>query len=178
MTILSFLFSTSYYLGWTLLFLAVCAAGLLYFCQTFMVYPSMLPEGSRTTVSTPDKNHMPHYVEVPLTTPDGFKLHAYMITKKSKHTSPTILLYLHANAGNMGHRLPIAYRFLNTFDTSVFMLSYRGYGKSEGFATEKGLKIDSQCALDWIKSTYPSSRVIVYGQSIGGIIITILFNTT
>ena len=33
---------------------------------------------------------------------------------------------------------------------NVLMLSYRGYGLSEGSPTEKGLKIDAQTALDFI----------------------------
>jgi hypothetical protein len=32
----------------------------------------------------------------------------------------------------MGHRLPIAQRLLSTLNCSIFMLSYRGYGKSTG----------------------------------------------
>jgi hypothetical protein len=35
------------------------------------------------------------------------------------------LLYLHANAGNMGHRLPIANVLYNKLECNIFMLSYR-----------------------------------------------------
>jgi hypothetical protein len=41
--------------------------------------------------------------------------------------SDTTVLYLHANAGNMGHRLPIAYIFWKRMKANVFMLSYRGW---------------------------------------------------
>ncbi|KAI8918924.1 Alpha/Beta hydrolase protein [Entophlyctis helioformis] len=80
------------------------------------------------------------------------------------------LLYLHANAGNMGHRLPIARIFHHRLDCNVFMLSYRGYGLSEGSPSEKGLKIDAQAALDYILShdKLKHTKIIVYGQSIGG----------
>ena len=38
---------------------------------------------------------------------------------------PTVLLF-HANAGNVGHRVPIARKFNADYKCNVFMLSYRG----------------------------------------------------
>lgn len=80
------------------------------------------------------------------------------------------LLYLHANAGNMGHRLPIARMLQNLLKCNVVMLSYRGYGLSTGRPNESGLRIDSQTCLDFV-NTHPilqHTRIIVFGQSIGG----------
>jgi fermentation-respiration switch protein FrsA (DUF1100 family) len=50
------------------------------------------------------------------------------------------------------------------------MLSYRGYGKSGGDPDEAGLKLDAHAALDYIKQDpiLSATKVIVYGQSIGG----------
>ena len=87
----------------------------------------------------------------------------------------------HANAGNMGHRLPIAIRLYNLFRCNVFLVSYRGYGLSEGITinhiafysiilgspSEKGLVIDAQTALDYIYTHNPDAEVVLYGQSIG-----------
>jgi abhydrolase domain-containing protein 13 len=42
----------------------------------------------------------------------------------------------------MGHRLPIAKMLKQAYDANIFMLSYRGYGLSEGTANEKGMKLD------------------------------------
>ncbi|KAI8385021.1 Alpha/Beta hydrolase protein [Radiomyces spectabilis] len=50
------------------------------------------------------------------------------------------------------------------------MLSYRGYGLSEGRPTEKGLQMDAQAVLDYIQR-HPilrHTRLIAYGQSLGG----------
>ncbi|KAI5453472.1 bem46 protein, variant [Naganishia albida] len=82
---------------------------------------------------------------------------------------PTILLY-HANAGNMGHRIPLAHIFWNNMGCNVMMLSYRGYGLSEGSPSEKGMRMDAQAALDHVKShpVLGSTKKIVFGQSIGG----------
>lgn len=59
------------------------------------------------------------------------------------NSRPTILIY-HANAGNMGHRIPLANVFWNNLGCNVMMLSYRGYGFSEGSPSEKGMRIDAQ----------------------------------
>ncbi|KAJ9122464.1 hypothetical protein QFC22_001890 [Naganishia vaughanmartiniae] len=82
---------------------------------------------------------------------------------------PTVLLY-HANAGNMGHRLPLAHAFWNNLGCNVMMLSYRGYGLSEGSPSEKGMRIDAQAALDHVKQNrvLSDTKKLVYGQSIGG----------
>lgn len=42
---------------------------------------------------------------------------------------PTIVMF-HANAGNVGHRIPLARKFVSELRCNVFMLSYRGYGGS------------------------------------------------
>lgn len=51
--------------------------------------------------------------------------------------------------GNMGHRVPIAHVFWQLMGCNVLMLSYRGYGLSEGYPSEKGMRIDAQTALDY-----------------------------
>lgn len=82
---------------------------------------------------------------------------------------PTVL-FLHANAGNMGHRLPLAAVFFKRFRCNVVMLSYRGYGFSTGKPNERGIKIDTQTTLDFIRShpSFSHTVLVAYGQSIGG----------
>ncbi|GMK57417.1 hypothetical protein CspeluHIS016_0402510 [Cutaneotrichosporon spelunceum] len=82
---------------------------------------------------------------------------------------PTVLMF-HANAGNVGHRIPLARKFVSELDCNVFMLSYRGYGHSEGAPSEAGLKVDAATAMEFI-ATHPilgGTKLVLYGQSIGG----------
>ena len=53
---------------------------------------------------------------------------------------------------SQGHRLPLAKVFWKNMRCNVLALSYRGYGLSEGYPSEKGLKLDAQTALDYIVS--------------------------
>lgn len=50
------------------------------------------------------------------------------------------------------------------------MVEYRGYGLSTGNPSEKGLCIDAQTGLDFIRNRedLKGNRIVVYGQSLGG----------
>ena len=50
------------------------------------------------------------------------------------------------------------------------MLQYRGYGLSTGTPNEKGLIIDAQTGLDYIRqrAELRGTRIVLYGQSLGG----------
>ncbi|KAJ3343363.1 hypothetical protein HDU93_008728 [Gonapodya sp. JEL0774] len=88
----------------------------------------------------------------------------------------TVIIF-HANAGNHGHRLPLAtllHRHLQPAP-NVFLLSYRGYGPSEGSPTEEGIRMDARAAVNWVKGNPwlgkgkgGKGKVVVWGQSIGG----------
>jgi fermentation-respiration switch protein FrsA (DUF1100 family) len=76
----------------------------------------------------------------------------------------------HGNAGNIGHRVPIAKVLEENLGCNVFMLEYRGYGLSTGTPDENGINIDAQTALDYIRNQKETEggKIIVYGQSLGG----------
>ena len=76
----------------------------------------------------------------------------------------------HGNAGAIAHRVPIARVLEQSVGCNVLMLEYRGYGLSTGDPDEKGLQIDAQAGLEWIRTNPEtrSSKIVVYGQSLGG----------
>jgi pimeloyl-ACP methyl ester carboxylesterase len=50
------------------------------------------------------------------------------------------------------------------------MVSYRGYGESEGRPSEKGIRLDADAALRFIRSCelVDPRQIFVFGRSIGG----------
>ncbi|CAO1627141.1 unnamed protein product [Jaminaea pallidilutea] len=144
-------------------------AGLLYTYQTKLIYPSNLPGGAREDQTRPSRYGLP-FEEMWLKTPDGEKLHAWYIRAEAQQQrNPITLVMFQANAGNIAHRLPLAAIFYNQLRCNVIMLSYRGYGLSTGQPNEKGIKIDAQVLLDWVKANLSSSqKIVLYGQSLGG----------
>jgi fermentation-respiration switch protein FrsA (DUF1100 family) len=109
--------------------------------------------------------------ELQLSTSDGETLSAFLVKpgNVSKAKNVTFLMF-HGNAGNIGHRLPIAKILANDMHCNVLMLQYRGYGLSTGNPNEKGITIDAQTGLDYIRSRaeLKKTKIVIYGQSLGG----------
>lgn len=76
----------------------------------------------------------------------------------------------HGNAGNIGHRIPIAKVLEENSGCNILMLEYRGYGLSSGTPNEEGLIIDAQTGLNYLRQHKHTKggKIIVYGQSLGG----------
>ncbi|CAZ85894.1 unnamed protein product [Tuber melanosporum] len=150
--------------------LAVLLSGLLYFKQTELIYPRSIPEGSRTKVPTPDEFGVENWEHVELKTPDGESLKCYFLRGQRRMDMGVTVLFMHGNAGNIGHRLPIARVFSEEMGANIFILSYRGYGLSSGRPCEKGLNVDAQVALEYLlkRSDTKNNKIVVYGQSLGG----------
>jgi pimeloyl-ACP methyl ester carboxylesterase len=54
----------------------------------------------------------------------------------------------------------------------LFMIDYRGFGKSEGRRTETILYNDSQHLYQWLKEKYAEENIVIYGRSLGSGIAT------
>uniref|UniRef100_A0A1I8F3D5 Hydrolase_4 domain-containing protein n=1 Tax=Macrostomum lignano TaxID=282301 RepID=A0A1I8F3D5_9PLAT len=80
------------------------------------------------------------------------------------------LLFLHGNAGNIGHRLPNAALLFHQCRVNLFLLEYRGYGISTGAPSETGLYADAAAALQHLsrRSDIDPQRVLLFGRSLGG----------
>ncbi|KAI5196957.1 hypothetical protein AUEXF2481DRAFT_39627 [Aureobasidium subglaciale EXF-2481] len=145
------------------------SSGLFYY-QNELIYPRNIPPNARTDVPRPSQLGL-DAEELTLTTPDGEKLSAFLIKpgNASKAKNVTLLMF-HGNAGNIGHRLPIAEILANDLYCNVLMLQYRGYGLSTGNPDEKGIAKDSQTGLDYIRSRddLKKTKIVIYGQSLGG----------
>ena len=102
-------------------------------------------------------------------TPDGESLSAFYIRANKQHARNVTILMFHGNAGNIGYRVPIAKIIADDLRCNVLMLQYRGYGLSTGTPNEKGLMIDAQTGLDYIRhrAELRGTRIVLYGQSIG-----------
>src|SRR5687768_8514755 len=64
--------------------------------------------------------------------------------------APFAILLCHGNAGNLCHRLELIEILLRA-GVTVFAFDYRGYGRSEGTPSEKGVYQDAQAAYDWLR---------------------------
>eukprot|EP00741_Cyanophora_paradoxa_P005664 tig00000939_g5491.t1 len=110
------------------------------------------------------------YEDMWIQTTDGVKIHAWLIRSRRDTESAPTLVYFHGNAGNISHRLDHAYEFVENCGVNVVLVSYRGYGESEGAPSEPGLQRDAQAVLDALRarSDIDTSKIVLFGASLGG----------
>lgn len=102
--------------------------------------------------------------EIEIKTSDGITLNSILF--KAKNTSG-LIFYLSGQGGSLEISGQYAKQFTD-LNYDVFMLDYRGYGKSGGeIANEKQFYEDVQLAYDHVKGMYHEDKIIIYGISLG-----------
>jgi len=101
--------------------------------------------------------------ELSLLAEDGVRLHGWWI----KGVGGRALLFFHGNAGNVADRLDRA-RILNErLGLDVFLVDYRGYGRSEGAPSEDGLYRDARAVYNEALSRFNANQIVLFGESLG-----------
>jgi len=129
------------------------------FQRHLIYYPSREYEGLPT-----DVGH--EFEEVAIRAADGVKLAGWYVPCPDDKAT---VLFFHGNAGNISHRLH-KIDLLHRLGFSVFIIDYRGFGKSEGRPSEQGLYRDADAAWEYLTNTrgIPAERIVVMGKSLGG----------
>ncbi|KAJ5909229.1 hypothetical protein N7495_001911 [Penicillium taxi] len=91
-----------------------------------------------------------------------------------------LICYFQGNGGSTPLRLPLLSQILKTIskssnsgdtDYKIAALSYRGYWKSSGRATQSGISLDAQAFLTWVSQTYSAPdtqlQIVLWGHSLG-----------
>ncbi|KAF7367970.1 Hydrolase-4 domain-containing protein [Mycena sanguinolenta] len=162
--------------------------------QKVLVYPSAFEKRPREVALPSDLGL--EYSDLTLVTSDKAVLHCYLVLQAQQspvrirenanrdfhnidtgfipptsYDSPAVatLILFHGNGMNYGDLVYAAKRFIMR-RCNVLMLSYRGYGDSEGVPSERGLRLDAQAALDHVKSDpeLSTTPTILFGTSLGG----------
>jgi fermentation-respiration switch protein FrsA (DUF1100 family) len=165
---------------------ALLCAGLagyvMLFEDSFIYFPAKYPEGvwERDEPRLARDGEIVARVEdVQLTAADGVRLHGWFCTPQVGRPAvggalepvktDRTLLFLHGNAGNISHRYDIIDGLVQ-LPVNVFIIDYRGYGKSEGRPSEQGLYADARAAWDYLTNArgIPATRIVIFGESLGG----------
>lgn len=100
---------------------------------------------------------------------DQTKLHGWKLKAIDDRPQYTVIFF-HGNAENISSHF-ITLAWLTRHDFQILNFDYRGYGKSHGKPSPKGLYQDSLSALQeawkWHKKSQ-TKKFIVYAQSLGG----------
>jgi pimeloyl-ACP methyl ester carboxylesterase len=137
-------------------YLLLCVA--LYFLQEKLIFfPDKLDKNFRFDFSSPFEEHN-------IKTTDGILLHG-LLFKAAEHKG--LVLFLHGNGGSLRQWGETASLY-TALGYDVFLLDYRGYGKSEGrIQSQQQLFGDVQAAYTEMKKQYNEDSIVVIGYSIG-----------
>ena len=145
------------YVGWPAV--AAFGSGIFYWAANRALYhPFPYPSGywaSQGKIGARD---------VWLHAADGVKLNAWWVESPGSHVAT---LFLHGNAGNLTHRTNHMLA-IREAGSSVLVLDYRGYGRSEGRPSEAGLYADAEAAYEHLLAAgYTPDRIVLHGESLG-----------
>jgi fermentation-respiration switch protein FrsA (DUF1100 family) len=134
-------------------------AAIRFILPFFVFFPSTRINTTPAAVNLP-------FEDIFLTAPDNTRLHAWYIPAPNARAA---LLFFHGNAGNISHRLN-SIKIFHDLGLSVFILSYRGYGQSEGKPSIRGINLDALSAWQWLteEKKIPAENILVFGRSLGG----------
>ena len=140
---------------------AVAAAALLWlsmnFEETFLYFPT------RSLAASP-KDYGLEAEDLRPKTEDGVELFGWWIKGDGKRA----VLFFHGNAGNAADRLDRAKILHDRFGLDVVLVDYRGYGRSGGSPSEKGLERDARAIYDTARSRgFAPERIVAFGESLG-----------
>lgn len=138
------------------LYIALC--GFLYFFQEKIIfYPLYLDKDYKF-------NFAQKFKEQNIKTTDGKLLNGLLFEADN---AKGLIFYLHGNAGNLSSWGEVAKTYTD-LNYDVFIIDYRGYGKSEGkISGQDQLFEDNQTAYDELKKRYNEGSIIILGYSIG-----------
>lgn len=156
----------SYQLVWGLIFLLAGCASLgplspLVPVERALVYqPSPFPAPASLPENLP-------FEDVWFEAADGTQLHGWYLG----HPKPrAVALFCHGNAGNIVSRGETLKILHERHGLAVMTFDYRGYGKSEGKPTERGILQDARAARAWLASRagVEETEIVLMGRSLGG----------
>lgn len=165
--------------------------------QNKLLYLTWLPPFTRSdTISEYESQCKPvEWKEMQIRSSDGTKLAicegsipelGHKPQGQDQKEKLVVILYFQGNGGSTPLRLPMLSQFLKSLpikhssngstETGVetryklLALSYRGYWKSSGRATQPGIERDAQAFLTWASETYSTNtdcEIILWGHSLG-----------
>ncbi len=111
----------------------------------------------------------PRLAELRLTTQDGLNPLAWWLPPAEDGAvgQLPVVLYLHGNAGHIGHRAERV-RLVAAQGWGGLFVGYRGYGGNAGQISEAGLRLDAEAGLAALRQRgIAAARIVVWGESLG-----------
>ncbi len=130
--------------------------------ELLLFFPSKYPDGDWSPEGL-------DFQDVYFSAEDGTKLHGWYCAADQPRA---VMLVMHGNAGHVASRASWLRYLQQRAGVSVFMFDYRGYGRSEGTPTAKGVIQDATAARKKLceLAQVSDAEMILMGESLGGAI--------
>lgn len=140
----------------TIVYLSACTW--LYFKQeTLLFYPQKLLANYQFQFPGNCTEHI-------IKTPDDIELSSLLFKADS---AKGLVFFLHGNGGSLAEWGQLAATYTN-LSYDVFMVDYRGYGKSAGeISSQAQLLNDAEVAYQHMLTKYPEHSIVIAGYSLG-----------
>ncbi|UOF00872.1 alpha/beta hydrolase [Bdellovibrio reynosensis] len=147
-----------------LLVLALFAAGIYYYQERLIFFPTVLPEDYKYSfASSPE--------EIKLTYD---KKDVYALRFKAPGESKGIVFFFHGNAGALDSWGYFGEEFAAKTSWDIVVIDYPGYGKSQGrVKSEEDLRNVGQLFINHVTENI-STKMVIFGRSIGSGVATFL----
>ena len=143
----------------------------LYLCWFLITasgcFNSSFYKPNQTLYETPDQYNLT-YEEVFFKSKDGTMLYGWFVPAVGEAVGTVI--HFNGNFGNLTYYFKQIH-WLPLQNFNVFTFDYRGYGRSKGTPSRRGIYKDSVAAIEYIlsKPDIDHDNVFVFGQSLGGV---------
>lgn len=137
-------------------YISICLI-LFFFQERLLFFPEKLDKDFKFSFNQ-------RFEEINIKTRDNKLLNGVLFPSDR---SKGLIFYLHGNAGSINSWGEVAKRYTD-LNYDVFILDYRGYGKSEGsIRGQEQLFEDVQVAYNEMKKKYNEDSIVILGYSIG-----------
>ncbi|MFA5014907.1 MAG: alpha/beta hydrolase [Actinomycetota bacterium] len=108
-----------------------------------------------------------YFEEVSFRSSDGINLSGWFVPVRNSRGA---MLVFHGKGENISDGLTLIDYIRRRMGLTVFIIDYRGYGKSEGRPTEKGTYLDARAAWEYLTGPrkIKPQNIIIFGRSLGG----------
>jgi len=114
-------------------------------------------------VTTDDYKLPSGVTELVFPSTDGVMLHAAFVAG----SQPITLVYCHGQGGDISDSWP-RIELLEPLGYSLFIWDYRGFGRSTGTPSERGIHDDEEALWTTFSSMVAGQTLVYYGRSFGG----------
>ncbi len=78
-----------------------------------------------------------------------------------------VVLYFHGRGGNLSDNWGRLSKEFTSRGYDLFVMDYRGFGKSKGKLSEKAICHDADFCYNYLHTRYTEDQIVVYGRSLG-----------